>query len=172
MLRRHRFPRSTVLSQGRKRAVGRCATRWYRRFANIRRATTSRRRWTAACNESRSMPVTELMVLMAETPSAFPRRAARILFSKLPHKFHYLHPQRICDNPDRPQRHIPLPPLYRPHIRPVNPRPIGKLILGPSLRLPQCPHSLPKPLLILHVRPVWAYSRSMPTRYMQTAYKQ
>jgi hypothetical protein len=51
--------------------------------------------------------------------------------------------QRIRDNPHRPQRHVPLSPLDRSNIRPVQTRAVRKFLLRPSLSLAQFPDSRP-----------------------------
>ena len=65
------------------------------------------------------------------------------------------------------QGDVSLAPLDGAHIRPVNAGTMRKFILGPTLGLPQFPHVLSKPLLILHPLAVWGYSGFVPTVYKQ-----
>ena len=65
---------------GSRRSAGPCAARSVSpRDRNSRHARKRRRRWDAEPSVSRSMPVMELMVLMAESPSAPPCFAARAM---------------------------------------------------------------------------------------------
>jgi len=77
------------------------------------------------------------------------------------------HSTGIRYGPHGLQGDVPLAPLDGSHIRPVNAGMMRKFILGPTLGLPQFPHVLSKPLLILHLLAVWGYSGFVPTVYKQ-----
>jgi hypothetical protein len=55
-----------------------------------------------------------------------------------------LHAQRIRNNPHRPQCYVPLSPLDRSNVCPVQTRAVRKFLLRPSLNLAQFPDSRPK----------------------------
>ena len=77
------------------------------------------------------------------------------------------HSTGIRYGPHGLQGDVPLAPLNVSHIRPVHAGMMRKFILGPALGLPQIPHVLSKPLLILHLLAVWGYSGFVPTVYKQ-----
>ena len=61
------------------------------------------------------------------------------------------HSTGIRYGPHGLQGDVPFAPLNVSHIRPANAGMIRKYILGPALGLPQFPHILSKPQLILHL---------------------